>query len=111
MWRIIAVIASPMIGSAIGSPAQTMAALRTTPALTRASLLAWAPSAMRAGLLRRCPAFDRIFAAIQEELRSQYSLAYVSDRPVGVNEFRHIQLATHQKGLVVQARDRYFAHH
>ena len=54
---------------------------------------------------------DHIFAAIQEELRSQYSLAYVSDRPVVVNEFRHIQLTTRDKGLVVQSRDRYFAHH
>ena len=54
---------------------------------------------------------DHIFAAIQEELRSQYSLAYVSDRPVVVNEFRHIQLTARPKGLLVQARDRYFAHH
>ena len=54
---------------------------------------------------------DRIFAAIQEELRSQYSLGYVSDRPLTVNEFRRIQLTTRQKGLIVQARDRYFAHH
>ncbi len=54
---------------------------------------------------------DQIFTAIQEELRSQYSLAYVSDKPVITNEFRHIQLAARQKGLVVQARDRYFARH
>jgi VWFA-related protein len=54
---------------------------------------------------------DRIFAAIQEELRSQYSLAYVSDKPVGASEFRHIQLTARQKGLTVQARDRYFAKH
>jgi VWFA-related protein len=54
---------------------------------------------------------DQIFAAIQEELRSQYSLAYVSDKPVGASEFRHIQLTARQKGLIVQARDRYFAKH
>ncbi len=54
---------------------------------------------------------DQIYAAIQEELRSQYSLAYVSDKPVGASEFRHIQLTTHQKGLIVQSRDRYFAKH
>jgi VWFA-related protein len=54
---------------------------------------------------------DQIFAVIQEELRSQYSLAYVSDKPVAASEFRRIQLTTHRKGLVVQARDRYFARH
>ena len=54
---------------------------------------------------------DQIFTAIQEELRSQYSLAYVSDKPVITNEFRHIQLTARPKGLVVQARDRYFARH
>jgi VWFA-related protein len=54
---------------------------------------------------------DQIFASIQEELRSQYSLAYVSDKPLVTNEFRHIQLTARQKTLVVQARDRYFAHH
>jgi VWFA-related protein len=59
----------------------------------------------------RKSSIDQIFAAIQEELRSQYSLAYVSDKPVGASEFRHIQLSTHQKGLIVQARDRYFAKH
>ena len=54
---------------------------------------------------------DQIYSALQEELRSQYSIGYVSDKPVEVNEFRHIQLTTKQKGLIVQARDRYFAHH
>lgn len=54
---------------------------------------------------------DQIFTAIQEELRSQYSLAYVSDKPVITNEFRHIQLTARQKGLAVQSRDRYFARH
>ena len=52
---------------------------------------------------------DQIFAVIQDELRSQYSLGYVSDQPVRISEFRKIQLATTQKGLIVQARDRYWA--
>jgi VWFA-related protein len=52
---------------------------------------------------------EQIFALIQEELRSQYSLGYVSDQPVTVSEFRKIQLTTKLKGLVVQARDRYWA--
>jgi VWFA-related protein len=51
----------------------------------------------------------QIFDAIQDELRSQYSLGYVSDEPVRVSEFRRIQLTAKQKGLVVQARDRYWA--
>lgn len=52
---------------------------------------------------------ERIFDVIQEELRSQYSLGYVSDEPVRISEFRRIKLTTRQKGLVVQARDRYWA--
>jgi VWFA-related protein len=53
---------------------------------------------------------DQIFDQIQDELRSQYSLGYVSDQPVTVSSFRRIQLTTKRKGLVVQARDRYWAH-
>ena len=52
---------------------------------------------------------DQIFGQIQQELRSQYNLGYVSDQPVTISEFRKIQLTARQKGLVVQARDRYWA--
>ncbi len=52
---------------------------------------------------------EQIFDIIQDELRSQYSLGYVSDVPVRISEFRKIQLMTKQKGLTVQARDRYWA--
>ena len=52
---------------------------------------------------------EEIFGVIEDELRSQYSLGYVSDEPVRVSEFRKLQLTTKQKGLVVQARDRYWA--
>jgi len=52
---------------------------------------------------------DQIFGLIESELRSQYSMGYVSDVPVRISEFRVIQLATKQKDLVVQARDRYWA--
>jgi VWFA-related protein len=52
---------------------------------------------------------DAIFTQLQEELRSQYNIGYVSDQPVSVSEFRKIQLTTHQKGLTVQARGRYWA--
>jgi VWFA-related protein len=52
---------------------------------------------------------DQIFDHIQEELRSEYSLGYVSDEPVRNSEFRRIQLTAKRKGLVVQARNRYWA--
>jgi VWFA-related protein len=52
---------------------------------------------------------DQIFGVIQEELRSQYSLGYVSDLPVRLSEFRRIELTTKRKGLIVQSRDRYWA--
>lgn len=52
---------------------------------------------------------DQIFDAIQDELRSQYSLGYVSDRPPTIGEFRKIQLKLATPGLTVQARNRYFA--
>jgi VWFA-related protein len=54
---------------------------------------------------------DQIFGVIQDELRSQYSLGYVSDRPVAAPGFRRIRLTTTKKELIVQARDRYWAAH
>jgi len=54
---------------------------------------------------------DDIFTILEAELRSQYSLGYVSDIPLHIAEFRKIQLTVNQKGLSVQARDRYWAHH
>jgi VWFA-related protein len=52
---------------------------------------------------------ENIFAILEEELRNQYSLGYVSDKPVTLSEFRAIQLTAKQKGLQVQARRRYWA--
>jgi VWFA-related protein len=52
---------------------------------------------------------DQIFGLIQDELRSQYSLGYVSDKPVTISGFRNIELTTRRKGLIVRARDRYWA--
>jgi VWFA-related protein len=57
----------------------------------------------------RKQSIDDIFSVIQDELRSQYNLGFVSDAPVGVSEFRKLTLNTRQKGLVVQTRDRYWA--
>jgi VWFA-related protein len=52
---------------------------------------------------------DQLFSILQEELRNQYNLGYVSDKPVAVSEFRTIRLTSKQKGLVVQARHQYWA--
>jgi VWFA-related protein len=51
----------------------------------------------------------QIFSLIEAELRNQYSIGYVSDKPCTISEFRKIQLGVKQKGLVVQARSRYWA--
>lgn len=52
---------------------------------------------------------NQIFDTIQEELRNQYAMGYVSDRPVRISEFRKIEVKTDRKGLAVQARNRYWA--
>jgi VWFA-related protein len=52
---------------------------------------------------------ESIFAAIEDELRSQYNLGFISDTPVEISEFRKLQVSTRQKGLIVQARERYWA--
>ena len=52
---------------------------------------------------------DQIFEKIEAELRGQYSLGYVSDKRVGISEWRRIQLTTNRPGLIVQARERYWA--
>jgi VWFA-related protein len=50
-----------------------------------------------------------VFDAIQEELRGQYSLGYVSSVPVRVSEFRNLRVAAKRKGLTVQCRTKYWA--
>jgi VWFA-related protein len=52
---------------------------------------------------------EHIFQAIQDELRSQYNLGFVSDVPVRISGFRRLQLTAKAKGLVVQAQSRYWA--
>lgn len=52
---------------------------------------------------------DQIFDRIQTELRSQYSIGYVSDKPVDIPEFRKLQLNVDDKGFTVQTRTRYWA--
>jgi VWFA-related protein len=53
-------------------------------------------------------AVDQIYPTIQEELRNQYNLGYVPDRPGNPSEYRKIHVVTTQKELVVQARDGYY---
>jgi len=52
---------------------------------------------------------EHVFDSIQEELRTQYSFGYISDQPVVTSGFRKIHLETKRKGVIVQAKDRYYA--
>jgi len=52
---------------------------------------------------------EQIYQAIEDELRSQYSMGFVSDQPPEISEFRSLKLSTKQKGLIVQTRERYWA--
>ncbi|HVW08991.1 MAG TPA: VWA domain-containing protein [Bryobacteraceae bacterium] len=51
---------------------------------------------------------DEIYRRIEEELRSQYSIGYTPDPPAADPRYRTIELKTHRKGLVVQARKGYY---
>jgi VWFA-related protein len=50
---------------------------------------------------------DKVFAAIEEDLRNQYSIGYSSTG--AAPGYRHIHLGTKQKNLAVQAREGYYA--
>jgi VWFA-related protein len=52
---------------------------------------------------------ETVYDRIQDELRSQYSLGYVPDRPGAGPVYRKIHLATRDTTLVVQTRDGYYA--
>jgi len=52
---------------------------------------------------------DQVFADIEQDLRSQYSIGFVSDKPAQVSEFRKLQLTTKRPEMTVHARDRYWA--
>jgi VWFA-related protein len=52
---------------------------------------------------------DKAFAQIEEELRNQYSLGYTSDNKSTDSEYRRITVTTKKNGLVVQAREGYYA--
>jgi len=51
---------------------------------------------------------DKIYDRVQEELRNQYSLGYVSDQAATETAFRTISLTVNQKNLTVQTREGYY---
>ncbi len=52
---------------------------------------------------------DQIYAAIDEELRAQYSLGYTPDKVDAAPGYHKIHLTVKQKDLVVQTREGYYA--
>ncbi len=52
---------------------------------------------------------EQVFASIEEELRSMYSLGYTPDRETEKTTYHKIHLTTREKGMVVQTRDGYYA--
>ena len=50
-----------------------------------------------------------IYSEIEDELRSQYSIGYAPDRPESEGGYRRIKLTVKEKGMVVQAREGYYA--
>jgi VWFA-related protein len=51
----------------------------------------------------------QIYNQIAEELRAQYRLGYTPTQDAAANGFHQIDLALHQKGLLVQTRDGYYS--
>jgi len=51
---------------------------------------------------------NKVFEAIEEDLRNQYSLGYTPDRTDTNTDYRRIHLATKQKSLIVQTREGYY---
>jgi VWFA-related protein len=52
---------------------------------------------------------DQVYALIEEDLRNQYSLGFVSDRPAKGAEFRRLQLTVKRPGVNIRSRERYWA--
>jgi len=52
---------------------------------------------------------EKVFAEIEEEMRSQYSLGFSSTNPEKDGSYRKIKIKTARKGLKVQARKGYYA--
>jgi VWFA-related protein len=54
---------------------------------------------------------DKIYAAIDEELRHQYVLGYSPDKPDATVGYHQLHLSVKQKDLVVQTRDGFYLDH
>jgi VWFA-related protein len=52
---------------------------------------------------------DKIYAEIQEDLRSQYSIGYTPDPPSQGGVYRHIHLTAKKKNMTVVTREGYYA--
>jgi VWFA-related protein len=52
---------------------------------------------------------EEIFRRVEEELRNQYNIGYTPDEAATAPGYRKIRLTTKPKGLIVQARDGYYA--
>ena len=50
---------------------------------------------------------EKVFAAIEEDLRNQYSIGYTPDR-TDTAGYRSVHLTAKQKGLIVQTREGYY---
>ena len=57
---------------------------------------------------KRMP-LEKVFATVEEELRSQYSLGYSPDSSDASTSYRRIHLTTRQKNYVVQTREGYYS--
>jgi VWFA-related protein len=57
---------------------------------------------------RTAASMRSIFKAIEQEMRCEYSLGYVSDRQDGGAGYRRIQVRARGEGLIVQARRGYY---
>ena len=53
-------------------------------------------------------AITDVYADIEEELRSMYSIGYTPDRERGAPVYHKIRLTTKARGLIVQTRDGYY---
>ena len=51
---------------------------------------------------------DRIYAQIEDELRSQYSIGFTPDRVDTSGKYHRLKLTTVKKGLTVRTRDGYY---
>jgi Ca-activated chloride channel family protein len=52
---------------------------------------------------------DNVYAQVDEELRNQYTVGYISTNPVKDGSYRHIEVRVEAPGAVVSARPGYYA--